>query len=101
MASTFLLVGEQERAECGAEEERENADGGVDFFGGDALDEKKNKGGKKGGEGKSSESVGRGLGEDCEVEEGAWHDDGEDYLGEKCSLKMLLKFDVQYRRRTT
>ena len=81
MTSAFLFVGEQERAECGAEEEREDADGWVHFFGGDALDEKKDKSGKEGGEGESSESVWGGFGEDCEVEEGTWHGGGEGLPG--------------------
>jgi hypothetical protein len=59
----------------GAEKEREDADCEVHPVGANADDEEDQEGGREGREGYGAEGMGRGFGEDGEVEEWAGHVD--------------------------
>jgi hypothetical protein len=90
LTSAFLLVGEQECAKGGAEEEREDADGGVHCLRKDALNEENEKGWRKSGERNGAKCMIGGLGEHREVED--WSGHGADETEIKGYVKAIAIF---------
>jgi hypothetical protein len=95
LTSAFLLVGEKECAKGGAEEEREDADGGVYCLGKDSLDEENEECWRKSGERNGAEGMIRGLGEHREVEDWSGHGDDGAAMGRRiceseCDISKLI-----------